>query len=45
MQNDLCEEQTVRVMVGDRVIAPVLPADSFSTFVVRPTRIEEPPAR
>ena len=36
MQNDLGEEMPVRVMVGDRVIAPTLPADSFNTFVVKP---------
>lgn len=32
IQNDLSEELPVRIMVGDRVIAPTLPADSFSTL-------------
>ena len=36
MQNDLCEELPVRVRIGDRVIAPTLPADSFNSFVVEP---------
>lgn len=36
MQNDMCAEMPVRVRIGDRVIAPVLPADSFNTFFVRP---------
>lgn len=36
MQNDLCEELPVRVMIGGRIIAPTLPADSFNTFVVPP---------
>jgi glucosylceramidase len=35
MQNDLCEDMPVRVRIGDRVIAPTLPADSFNSFVVR----------
>jgi glucosylceramidase len=35
MQNDLCEPLTVRIRVGDSVVAPTLPADSFSTLVVR----------
>lgn len=34
MQNDLSEALLVRVMVGDRVIAATLPADSFNTFVL-----------
>jgi glucosylceramidase len=36
MQNDLCEELPVRLMLGGRIIAPTLPADSFNTFVVPP---------
>ena len=35
MQNDLCEELPVRVMIGDKVIAPTLTADSFNSFLVR----------
>ncbi len=35
IQNDLCEPLTVRIAVGDRVIAPTLPPDSFSTLLVR----------
>ena len=34
MQNDLSEELPVRLMIGGRIIAPTLPADSFNTFVV-----------
>jgi glucosylceramidase len=33
-QNDTHEEQSIRVLVGDQVLAPTLPADSFSTFVL-----------
>ncbi len=36
MQNDLGEELPVRLMIGGRIIAPTLPADSFNTFVVPP---------
>jgi hypothetical protein len=36
MQNDLCEALPVRVRVGERVIAPILPADSFNSFLLRP---------
>ena len=36
MQNDLSEELPVRLMIGGRIIAPTLPADSFNTFVVPP---------
>ncbi|MEM6784867.1 MAG: glycoside hydrolase family 30 protein [Bacteroidota bacterium] len=36
LQNDLCEPLPVRVSVGDRVVAPTLPPDSFSTVVLRP---------
>ncbi|MBB4141324.1 glycoside hydrolase family 30 beta sandwich domain-containing protein [Microbacterium invictum] len=34
MQNDMAEDMPVRVLLGGRVIAPTLPADSFSTFVI-----------
>ena len=37
IQNDMSEDMPVRIMLGDRVIAPTLPADSFSTFVLPPT--------
>ena len=39
IQNDLAEPLPVRIGVGGRVVAPTLPADSFSTLVVngRPT--------
>ncbi len=40
MQNDLCEEMPVRLMIGNRMIAPTLPADSFNTFVVPPAEPE-----
>jgi glucosylceramidase len=36
VQNDLSDELPVRIRVGEKVIAPVLPADSFNTLVVRP---------
>lgn len=36
IQNDMSEELTVRLMIGDRMIAPTLPADSFNTFVIPP---------
>ncbi len=32
--NDLNQETPVRVKIGDRMIAPTLPADSFNTIVV-----------
>ena len=35
MHNDISEELPVRILVGDRVISPTLPADSFSTFVLQ----------
>jgi glucosylceramidase len=35
IQNDLAEPLPVRIRVGESVIAPTLPADSFSTLVVR----------
>ena len=35
IQNDLAEPLPVRIAVGDRVVAPTLPADSFSTLVVK----------
>ncbi len=36
IQNDLNEEMPVRLRIGDKVIAPELPPDSFNTLVVRP---------
>ena len=36
MQNDTVEDMPIRVSIGDTMIAPILPADSFNTFVVRP---------
>lgn len=36
MQNDLAEPLQVRIAIGDRVVTPTLPADSFATFVRRP---------
>ncbi|MBA2284487.1 MAG: hypothetical protein H0W02_03290 [Ktedonobacteraceae bacterium] len=36
MQNDLCEEMPVRLVIDNRMIAPTLPADSFNTFVIPP---------
>lgn len=33
VQNDLGEDLTVRFLIGDRMIAPTLPADSFNTIV------------
>ncbi|HXH36112.1 MAG TPA: glycoside hydrolase family 30 beta sandwich domain-containing protein [Plantibacter sp.] len=35
MQNDLGEPLTVQMVVGSDVIAPTLPADSFTTLVIR----------
>jgi glucosylceramidase len=35
IQNDLAEPLPVRTAVGDTVVAPTLPADSFSTLVVK----------
>jgi glucosylceramidase len=35
IQNDLAEPLPVRIAVGGTVVAPTLPADSFSTLVVR----------
>jgi glucosylceramidase len=35
IQNDLVEPLPVRIRVGDSVLAPTLPADSFSTLVVK----------
>jgi glucosylceramidase len=34
MQNDMSEAMPVRILLGDRVLTPTLPADSFSTFVI-----------
>jgi glucosylceramidase len=36
IQNDSCEEQPVNLVIGSRMISPILPADSFNTFVVPP---------
>ena len=33
MQNDTGQNQTVGILLGDQVVNPTLPADSFSTFV------------
>jgi glucosylceramidase len=35
IHNDLCTEQRVSIVVGDTFITPVLPADSFNSFVIR----------
>jgi glucosylceramidase len=35
MQNDMSEPMPVRLLVAGRLLAPVLPADSFSTILVR----------
>jgi glucosylceramidase len=35
MQNDLCEDWPVRLKIGEKVLAAILQADSFNTFVVR----------
>ena len=35
IQNDLSEPLPVRIRVGETTVAPVLPADSFSTLVVK----------
>lgn len=34
MQNDMSEEMPVRILLGDRVLTPTLPADSFNTLVI-----------
>jgi len=34
LQNDTNEDQPVSLLVGDRVLSPTLPADSFSTLVI-----------
>lgn len=34
MQNDLQVPVTVKLMLGERMLKPTLPADSFSTFVI-----------
>ena len=38
IQNELAEPMPIRVLVGERVLAATLPADSLSTFTVRPAR-------
>ena len=38
IQNDMSEPQPVRIAVGGAVVAPTLPADSFSTLVL-PARL------
>jgi glucosylceramidase len=35
IQNDLAEPMPVRIGVGETLLAPILPADSFNTLVVR----------
>ena len=35
IQNDMSEPMPVRLLVGKRMITPVLPADSFNTLVIR----------
>jgi glucosylceramidase len=35
IQNDMAEPMPVRIGVGGSVVAPILPADSFSTLVVK----------
>jgi len=37
IQNDMAEPMPVRIRAGDTLLAPTLPADSFSTLVVRPS--------
>jgi glucosylceramidase len=39
MQIDSCEELPVNMVIGNRMISPILAADSFNTFVLSP---EEP---
>jgi glucosylceramidase len=36
IQNDMSDPMPVRMLVEGRLLAPVLPADSFNTIVVRP---------
>ena len=36
VQNDTSEDMPVRFMLGERLLSPTLPADSFSTFVIPP---------
>ena len=35
IQNDMAEPLRVRIAIGGTVVAPTLPADSFSTIVVK----------
>jgi hypothetical protein len=35
IQNNLAEPLPVRIRIGDRTVAPTLPADAFSTLVVK----------
>jgi glucosylceramidase len=35
LQNDLCEEMPIRISIGDQVVTPTLPADSFNTVVLK----------
>ena len=35
IQDDLAEPLPVRIRMGDRTVAPTLPADSFSSLVVK----------
>jgi glucosylceramidase len=34
MQNDMHEKMSVRILIGNRMFTPTLPADSFNTFVI-----------
>ncbi|MEU1515130.1 hypothetical protein ABZ490_23785 [Streptomyces sp. NPDC005811] len=36
VQNDLAQEDEINVLIGDRLLRAVLPADSLSTFVIPP---------
>lgn len=36
IQNDLSEPLPIRIAVGETIVAPTLPADSFNTLVVKP---------
>jgi len=35
MQNDLAEPLPVHITIGDQVVAPTLPPDSFDTLLLR----------
>jgi glucosylceramidase len=38
MHNDSADEMPVRVLIGDELLTPVLPTDSFSTVIIAPRR-------